>query len=436
MNIFKGEIIFKYRFKSASALSYKIITTVILVILSSCTFFRKAEFESKLIKYDDSNISFIDNSDSLSMIKAIDNQLKWLTKKEEKYKWQYGKRTVFRNEMTYSLKIFKQLWSLNFHNKEKLSEEISTKFDIYTLRKGHGKTRITSYYSPIYQGSLEKDETYRWPIYKIPNDAYTIETNNFDKNFILPGKARSANRVVARIDSVTKRVLPYYTREEIDFENSLAGKECEIVYLKNYFDLFSLHVQGGGFININDSIYLKVNYAGKNSHSYKSIGRILLKEEKIAKENISMASIREYLERDADEMKRICSQNPSYVFYSLDSTHYTEIDFSMAPHGSLDFPVTPGRSFAADKKFFPGGELAFISAEDLDKQNNSKLKISNFCIDQDTGGAILNNHLDFYAGIGKKAGDFAGNFHTEKGEIYFLIIKKGSYIPNLDKTDL
>ena len=417
-------------------MSYKIITTTIFIILTSCTFFPKTGFESKLIKYDDSEISFIDNSDSLSMIKAIDNQLEWLAKKEKTYKWQYGKRTVFRNEMIHSLKIFKQLWSLNFQNKEKLSEEILNRFDIYTLRKGHGKTKITSYYSPIYQGSLKKDEIYRWPIYKIPNDAYTIETNSFDKNFILPGKARSANRVVARIDSVTKQVLPYYTREEIDFKNSLAGKGCEIVYLKNYFDLFSLHVQGGGFISINDSIYLKVNYAGKNSHSYKSIGRILLKEKKIAKENISMTSIREYLEQDTDEMKRICSQNPSYVFYSLDSTRYTKIDFSMAPHGSLDFPVTPGRSFAADKKKFPGGELAFIDAEDHNKQNGNKLIISNFCIDQDTGGAILNNHLDFYAGIGKKAGDFAGNFHTERGKIYFLIIKEGSCNPNFDKTDL
>ena len=173
-------------------------------------------------------------------------------------------------------------------------------------------------------------------------------------------------------------------------------------------------------VKLPDSTFVRVNFAGKNSHRYRAIGKILLDEKKLQKNNISIKTIKEYLTNNPKDLHKICNMNPSYVFYTLSKTIYKSIKNLESPYGSLNFPVTSGVSLACDKKFFPGGELAFLTA----KEENSNRTINSFVIDQDTGGAINDNHFDFYAGIGNSAGDFAGTFLSKKAALFFLLLKE------------
>lgn len=400
--------------KKMTIITMIILLTAVLTVL----IFYKNKGETYLVKYSGKLPDFKYPVNVKKLLGALEQQITWFKKNTEKT-FNFGNRKISSAQMTESLLKFKEI-IMTSENEESLKEIIKRYFDIYVLNKGHGKTLLTSYYSPVYKGNLTRTDEFKWPIYKMPDDAFFIQTNDFDSLFLKPGEARTAHSVVARIDSASKKILPYFTREEIDNQNALAGKNLEIVYLKNYLDQFLLHIQGGGFIELPDSTYLKLNFAGKNSHPYKSIGKILVDEGKIAKEEINLETIKEYFEKNPEDIHRVCNINKSYVFYEKADSVYQEISSEMAPYGSLNFPVTEKVSLACDKKYFPGGELAFLVA--TGEQTADTLET--FVIDQDTGGAITENHFDFYAGIGEEAGRFAGTFFSKQASLYFLVLKK------------
>ena len=96
--------------------------------------------------------------------------------------------------------------------------------------------------------------------------------------------------------------------------------------------------------------------------------------------------------------------------------------------GSLEVPLTPGRSLATDAQFFPKGALAFVAAERpvLDTAGNlvGWQPFSRFVVNQDTGSAIQGpKRADLYFGSGDAAGSAAG-FLKSTGRLFILVKKK------------
>jgi membrane-bound lytic murein transglycosylase A len=228
-----------------------------------------------------------------------------------------------------------------------------------------------------------------------------------------------SERVIGRLQE--EDFVPYYSRREIDEFGSLRGRGYEIAWVKNPIDLFFLHIQGSGILQLEDGRRLLIGYAGANGRPYRSIGRLLIDRGKIPQEEMSMQRLRGYLADHVEEQSEILAHNESYVFFRF---------LQDGPLGSLEVPLTAGRSIATDARLFPKGALAMISTEapllDAAGQLAGWQAFSRFVVNQDTGGAIRGpQRVDLYFGTGAEAGASAG-FMNRPGKLYFISLKTAS----------
>jgi membrane-bound lytic murein transglycosylase A len=268
---------------------------------------------------------------------------------------------------------------------------------------------FTGYYAPVIEGSLTPTPEYAYPIYGMPTDLIVTE-----RLTLLPSLA--PEKVAGRLEE--GNLVPYYSRREIDELGSLRGRGYEIAWVKNPIDLFFLHIQGSGIVQLEDGRRLLVGYAGANGRPYRSIGRLLIDRGKIPQEEMSMQRLRRYLLDYPDEKNEIFSYNESYVFFRF---------LQEGPLGNIEVPLTAGRSIATDARLFPKGALAFISTERpvLDAAGGllGWQPFSRFVLNQDTGGAIRGpQRADLYFGIGAEAEGAAG-YMNRPGKLYFLSLK-------------
>jgi membrane-bound lytic murein transglycosylase A len=222
--------------------------------------------------------------------------------------------------------------------------------------------------------------------------------------------------IVARIEG--KKVLPYYSRNQIEAERVLAGKNLEIAWLKDPLDVAFLHIQGSGRLRLPDGKEVLVNYQASNGRPYRSIGRYMIEKEFLRREEMSMQAIRKYLTDHPEVLDEVLNYNPSYVFFRR---------VEKGPLGSLNVLLTPGRSVALDPKVFPRGALGFISCQKPLLNDRGDItgwtEFSRFVVNQDSGGAIKGaGRVDIFWGSGPYAEMTAGHLRHE-GDLYLLIKK-------------
>jgi len=216
------------------------------------------------------------------------------------------------------------------------------------------------------------------------------------------------------------REVPYYSRREIDTEGALQGKGLEIVWLKDPWERFVLHIQGSGQVRLPDGNTLRVGYAASNGRPYRSIGRYLIDQGFLNEKDISMERVRKFMQNNPGSAEEIFSYNERYIFFRI-------ILDSEGPQGALGVPLTPGRSIAADLTIFPPGALAYLMSRqpELDESGNvvGWKPLRRFVLNQDTGGAIKGpGRVDLFFGSGERAGTAAGEMR-EEGRIYLLLAK-------------
>jgi len=271
---------------------------------------------------------------------------------------------------------------------------------------------FTGYYDPVIDGSLVPTAEYIYPIYGKPADLLAVEQ-------VMPTPAVTSEKVIGRIEG--ESFVPYYSRREIDDLGSLRGRGYEIAWVKDPIDLFFLHIQGSGVLRLPDGRQIKVGYAGANGRAYRSIGRLLIDNGKIPREEMSMQRLRRYLTDHPEERSEIMAYNESYVFFRF---------LEDGPLGSLEVPITPGRSIATDSRLFPKGALAFIFTErpvlDPSGQLIGWTPFLRFVLNQDTGGAIRGpQRVDLYFGTGDPAAASAG-YMNSPGKLYFVLLKRSA----------
>ncbi|MDP2602827.1 MAG: MltA domain-containing protein [Deltaproteobacteria bacterium] len=267
---------------------------------------------------------------------------------------------------------------------------------------------FTGYYQPMIEGSLVSTTEYRYPLYGKPADLIAAEQ-------VTLRPVPKTERVVGRLDG--ESFVPYYSRREIDDLGSLRGRGYEIAWVKDPIDLFFLHIQGSGILKLPDGRRVGVGYATQNGRAYRSIGRLLIDNGKIPREEMSMQRLRRYLRDHPEEMSEILAYNESYVFFR----------FVEGPLGSLEVPVTAGRSIATDLRLFPKGALAFIETQEPMIDDAGRLigwkPFSRIVLNQDSGGAIRGfQRVDLFFGTGDQAAAAAG-YMNSRGRLYFLALK-------------
>ena len=178
---------------------------------------------------------------------------------------------------------------------------------------------FTGYYLPELRGSLEPSGVFTHPLLAPPADVVVARASDF------PQLDRD---LMGFVDN--GRLLPLPDREAIR-TGALDGKAAPVVWVDSVVDAFFLHIQGSGVVKLPDGSSRVVSYAGKNGHPYRAIGGELVRRGALRKEDVSMQSIRAWLDANPNERDPVLSTNPSYVFFQLGD----------APRGSINVPVTP-----------------------------------------------------------------------------------------------
>ncbi|TKB06643.1 murein transglycosylase A [Desulforhopalus sp. IMCC35007] len=263
---------------------------------------------------------------------------------------------------------------------------------------------VTGYYEPLFEGSLNKISPYLTPLYNIPPDLTQIV-------------AADGQKQIGRYDE-HKNFVPYWTRQEIETQDPLAGNE--LIYLKDPFDAYLLHVQGSGKIKLPNGSIRAIGFAGTNGHAYKSIGKHLVDEKIMKLSEVSIPTIRNYLEEHPEELTPLLQQNPRYIFFKWRN--------DTAPVGSIGEPLTPGRSIAIDPQSLPTGSIAYLKSEKPIVGENQKIiswqPLQRLVFPQDSGSAIQGTgRVDIFWGAGDYA-EAAANNMRHQGTLYFLV-KKG-----------
>lgn len=255
---------------------------------------------------------------------------------------------------------------------------------------GEATTKYTSYYSPDLTGSRVPTERFNHAVYRMP----------------------------------TQPELQNFTRVEIDYKGALAGKGYEIFWVEDsFFDLYLLHVQGGGRINIENADGTKeikyLSFDGKNTRSFKMIYHYLVQKGYLKPENASVPNQRKFLKENPDKEEEVFGSCPSYIYFK---------ESAEEPYGLDNIPLTENRSLAMDSKIYKTtGLINFVKTKKASHvgENGQTVKVpfSRFFIGQDTGGAIKGNaRCDLYFGYGPLAELTAYNMN-EMGEQYFLVKK-------------
>ena len=389
-----------------------VLTTVLAVFIVGCPAPVKRPPE-ELVLVRKSTFFYPDFNDDLELDgleHSILKSLVYLQKVPADRTYQFGKDRFDAAHLIKSLQHFLDFIQKKPSNKE-LKKFIRSNYIVYQSigRNQKGEVLFTGYYEPHLKGRLYQDEEFQYPIYTLPTDLMKIDLSAFNEKY----KGQS---IIGRYTGQT--VVPYYDRREIDQEDVLVGKAEPLVWIKDPVDVFFLQIQGSGKVFLDTGEVINVHYHGTNGRPYRAIGGLLIEEQKIPKEEMSMQKIRAYLQAHPEEMASIFNYNPSYVFFKIESE---------GPLGYINVLLTPGRSIALDRRIFPPAALAFIQTKKpiVDGAGNidSWTDCHRFVLNQDTGGAIRGpGRADLFWGNGPYAEIAAGHLaHT--GKLYFLILK-------------
>ncbi|MEG4120262.1 murein transglycosylase A [Microcoleus sp. N9_B4] len=328
------------------------------------------------------------------LLRSIDNSLRYLNTSAAATAYsRYPVAGVTRDRVRRSLDRFRQL-VVSSTTPAQLQESVKREFVFYksTGKDGKGTVAFTGYFEPTYAASRTPNSEYRYPLYRMP-------------------------------PNMASWPKPHPTRLQLEGEDALQGSKgllrgLELVWLRDRFQAFLVHVQGSARLQLTDGSVMTVGFAGKTSHSYTGVGRELVKDGKFTLEELNLPKLREYFTNFPADMNKYLPKNQSFVFFR-DSN-------GVPATGSIGVPVTAERSIATDKALMPPGALALISTKLPYPNAAGQLEqnaVNRYVLDQDTGGAIKGaGRVDVFMGTGDLAGDRAGYINST-GELYYPLLK-------------
>jgi membrane-bound lytic murein transglycosylase A len=285
---------------------------------------------------------------------------------------------------------------------------LQERLQVYSLRADGGSPDglITGYYEPVYPGSLTRTDTANVPVYGVPDDLIVVNLDSIYPE--LKGK-----RLRGRLEG---RVLKPYDDAATIGANGLDAPV--IAWLTDPMDLQFLQIQGSGRVSLADGSQLRLGYADQNGRPYRAIGRWLVEQGELKKEDVTMGSIAAWAKAHPQRIPELLASNPSYVFFGRNP------DSNEGPRGSLNVPLTAGYSVAIDRKVIPLGSLLWLSTTRPDGSSLVRPVAA-----QDTGGAIAGEvRADLFWGTGDEAGKLAGDM-KQKGNVW-LLWPKGMALPD------
>lgn len=332
---------------------------------------------------------------------------------------------------------------------------------------------VTGYFEPEVKGSRQYRAPFVYPVYGVPEDMLMLDTRKI-------GKANATATVVAKVlgrevviqtglntrtmnapglylldlaglalDSPDrkvrlrmdgKRLLPYYTREEIETRGAPNAKV--LAFVQDAMELYEMQVQGTGIIKLTDGGTVHLAYADQNGHPFRpTVAQTGSKKPAVKMRGGMVELDADAQEDDEDDLTptrtrgfklvapppggrvavpgrradgRVTGsgiKDPSYVFFRETAPS------SGGPMGAMNVPLSPGRSIAVDPRSTPLGFPVFVTTRDpSDGKPMRRLTIA-----QDTGGAIRGAvRADYFFGSGPKAANQARRMKAS-GQMWVLL---------------
>lgn len=354
-----------------------------------------------------------DFSDTLGkegLERALQASLVYFNRIPDSRSFQFGPDVFDAVHLRQSVQRFLEFFATG-PDTDALNRFIRDNYRVYGSRANMEKgVLFTGYYEPSMAASLVRDKDYQYPLYSVPDDLLTIDLAAFSDRF------KGFSKLTARVDN--HRVVPYYTRQEINGIKDFELRAKPLAWVKNRTDRFFLEIQGSGRLFLKQGGEMNVHYSTKNGHPYKAVGRYLIDQGEIAREDMSMQAIRRWIENNPSRQDALFNYNPSFVFFQQEQG---------GPFGSINVELTPLRSIATDRTLFPKGAVCFIQTKipdpDTLEQPESWQSFSGFVMNQDTGGAIKGaGRCDLFYGNGRYA-EFGAGHMKHPGNLFFLVLK-------------
>ena len=224
---------------------------------------------------------------------------------------------------------------------------------------------FTGYYEPELKGSPTRTPRFAWPIYRRPPELQDGQV--------------------------------YLDRAAIE-AGALRGRGLDIAWLEDPVEVFFLHIQGSGRIRMPDGHIIRVGYAGRNGHAYRSVGQEMVRRGTHRPDQVSAQEIRAWVKRSGSSGMDMLNFNPSYIFFRK----LADLPADKGPIGAMGRSITAFRSVAIDPAFTPLGAPVWI-------EKDGENPIRSLMVAQDTGGAIKGpQRADIFFGTGLEAGEAAG----------------------------
>lgn len=265
---------------------------------------------------------------------------------------------------------------------------------------------FTGYYEPLLQGSRTRQAPYTFPLYGRPPELVMVDLGRFRDDW-------KGQRIAGRVEEGT--LVPFSDRTEIE-AGALEGRELELVWVDSAVDAFFLQIQGSGRVRLAEGGEARLGYAAQNGHPYTAIGKTLIERGALTREEVSMQSIRRWLEENPGQAAEVMATNPSYVFFQ-------ELTGD-GPLGAEGVALTPGRSLAVDRKFLPMGVPVWLDGSSPSpREGEPDRPLRRLLVAQDTGGAIRGPvRGDVFWGHGDEAAAVAGRM-KHPGRLWALVPK-------------
>lgn len=262
-------------------------------------------------------------------------------------------------------------------------------FAPFEVKPPSGSGFFTGYYEPEVAGSLISTPEFTVPLYRAPDDLVEIA----------PGEAPNLDPSFRFARKTTEGYSEYADRAAI-MEGALAGRNLELVYLRDAVEAFFIQVQGAARILLPDGRTVRVTYTAKSGHPYTPIGRVVADRAGLPRETVTMQTIRTWLAEHPAEAPEVMAQNHSFIFFR----EAPVADAGLGPIAAAKVQLVAGRSLAVDRL-----QHAFHSPVWIETSLPSGGAYRRLMVAHDTGSAIVGPARgDIFFGSGDQAGAVAG----------------------------
>jgi membrane-bound lytic murein transglycosylase A len=261
-----------------------------------------------------------------------------------------------------------------------------------------GEALFTGYYEPQIKGRRTRGGAFQTPVYGLPDDLVRVDLGLFNSKL-------SGENISGKLEG--HRLVPYATRAEI---NARGASGPVLFYTDDPIVFFFLQIQGSGRVTFEDGSTARIGYAGANGQPYTAIGRTLIADGSLKREDVSLQTIRAWLAAHPDRAQSVMETDKSYIFFQERPMG----DVALGSTGTLRAALTPKASLAMDARLHALGAPFFVAADGPDP-------LHGVLVAQDTGGAIRGAARgDIFFGFGDEAERRAGMMKAP-GRLYLLL---------------